>query len=87
MFHLRFLSVLFSDSKVIRITFKNLSISPRMPLHDLIQRDPFGEKLITITAENLNQTQISNFLQRMHQYETPGTLKDQILPILIHNSL
>lgn len=46
-----------------------------MPLYDLIQRDPFGEKLITITAENLNQTQITNFLNRMHEYETPGNLE------------
>lgn len=52
-------------------------IPPRMPLHDLLQRDVFGEKLITITAENLNQTQINNFLQRMHEYETPGSLNIQ----------
>ncbi|KAI6196724.1 Chitin synthase [Aphelenchoides besseyi] len=45
--------------------------TPSIPLHDLLQRNPFGEKLITITARNLNQTQITNFLQRMHEYETP----------------
>ena len=39
---------------------------------DLLQRDPFGEKLITITAQHLNQTQIERFLERMHEYETPG---------------
>ena len=36
-----------------------------------MQRDPFGEKLITITAKNLNSTQINHFLQRMHEFETP----------------
>ncbi|KAI6189337.1 Chitin synthase [Aphelenchoides fujianensis] len=42
-----------------------------IPLSDLLQRNPFGEKLITITARDLNQTQIGDFLQRMRQYETP----------------
>lgn len=59
------------------VSFKTSLIPPRMPLHDLLQRDVFGEKLITITAENLNQTQINNFLQRMHEYETPGSLNIQ----------
>ena len=36
-----------------------------------MQRDPFGEKLITITAHNLNSTQISHFVKRMHEYEDP----------------
>lgn len=43
-----------------------------MQLHDLLQKDPFGEKLITITAEDLNQTQITSFLNRMHEYENMG---------------
>lgn len=42
-----------------------------MALEDLVQRDPFGEKLITITAKDLNQTQISHFLQRMREYDRP----------------
>ncbi|KAI6178916.1 hypothetical protein M3Y98_00553700 [Aphelenchoides besseyi] len=46
-------------------------LTPTIPLHDLLQRNPFGEKLITITARDLNQSQITNFLQRMHEYETP----------------
>ncbi|CAD5215711.1 unnamed protein product [Bursaphelenchus xylophilus] len=46
-------------------------LTPRIPAADLVQPDPFGEKLITITAEDLNQTQISGFLQRMHEYEQP----------------
>ncbi|VDL76918.1 unnamed protein product [Nippostrongylus brasiliensis] len=40
----------------------------RMRLDDLLQRDPFGEKLITITGHNLNQTQIDKFLARMSKY-------------------
>uniref|UniRef100_A0A915Q6U5 chitin synthase n=1 Tax=Setaria digitata TaxID=48799 RepID=A0A915Q6U5_9BILA len=32
---------------------------------DLFGNDPFGEKLLTITARNLNQTQISQFYNRM----------------------
>ncbi|ETN72732.1 hypothetical protein NECAME_13752 [Necator americanus] len=39
-----------------------------MKLDDLLQRDPFGEKLITITGHNLNQTQIDKFLARMSKY-------------------
>lgn len=47
-------------------------LTPRLSVNDLMQRDPFGEKLITITAEDMNQTQIAAFLQRMHEYEQPG---------------
>uniref|UniRef100_A0A914D222 Calponin-homology (CH) domain-containing protein n=1 Tax=Acrobeloides nanus TaxID=290746 RepID=A0A914D222_9BILA len=43
----------------------------RMKFDEIMQRDPFGEKLITITAKNLNSTQINHFLQRMHEFETP----------------
>ncbi|VDP20092.1 unnamed protein product [Heligmosomoides polygyrus] len=43
-------------------------MSSRMRLDDLLQRDPFGEKLITITGHNLNQTQIDKFLARMSKY-------------------
>nr|CTP81200.1 BMA-CHS-2 [Brugia malayi] len=32
---------------------------------DLFENDPFGEKLQTITARNLNQTQINKFYERM----------------------
>ncbi|CAD5211352.1 unnamed protein product [Bursaphelenchus okinawaensis] len=47
-------------------------LTPTIPASDLLQKDPFGEKLITITAEDMNQTQISAFLQRMHEYEQPA---------------
>ncbi|KHJ90322.1 hypothetical protein OESDEN_09836 [Oesophagostomum dentatum] len=40
----------------------------KMKMEDLLQRDPFGEKLITITGHNLNQTQIDKFLARMSKY-------------------
>lgn len=43
-----------------------------MRLDDLLQRDPFGEKLITITGHNLNQTQIDKFLARMSKYAGSG---------------
>ncbi|WKX94586.1 hypothetical protein Q1695_011678 [Nippostrongylus brasiliensis] len=43
-------------------------MTSRMRLDDLLQRDPFGEKLITITGHNLNQTQIDKFLARMSKY-------------------
>ncbi|KAK0393708.1 hypothetical protein QR680_000363 [Steinernema hermaphroditum] len=46
-----------------------LFLSSRMKVDDLLQRDPFGEKLITITANNLNQTQINKFLSRMKELE------------------
>uniref|UniRef100_A0A1I7W2A5 Chitin synthase chs-1/2 N-terminal putative transporter domain-containing protein n=1 Tax=Loa loa TaxID=7209 RepID=A0A1I7W2A5_LOALO len=32
---------------------------------DLFENDPFGEKLLTITARHLNQTQINKFYDRM----------------------
>uniref|UniRef100_A0A9J2PUZ6 chitin synthase n=2 Tax=Ascaris TaxID=6251 RepID=A0A9J2PUZ6_ASCLU len=41
----------------------------RMPLEQLLQSDPFGEKLITLTARNLNQTQINKFYARMKDLE------------------
>ncbi|CAG9533278.1 unnamed protein product [Cercopithifilaria johnstoni] len=37
------------------------NISPK----DLFENDPFGEKLLTITARHLNQTQINKFYDRM----------------------
>lgn len=40
---------------------KNFSITPK----DLFENDPFGEKLLTITARHLNQTQINKFYDRM----------------------
>uniref|UniRef100_A0A914YLK6 Uncharacterized protein n=1 Tax=Panagrolaimus superbus TaxID=310955 RepID=A0A914YLK6_9BILA len=46
-------------------------LSPKIGMDNLMQRDPFGEKLITITASNLNSTQISHFIKRMHEYEDP----------------
>ncbi|EYC16675.1 hypothetical protein Y032_0033g2779 [Ancylostoma ceylanicum] len=57
-------------------------MTSRMKLDDLLQRDPFGEKLITITGHNLNQTQIDKFLTRMSKFggadydeTTPPTTK------------
>lgn len=43
-----------------------------MKLDDLLQRDPFGEKLITITGHDLNQTQIDKFLARMSKFGGAG---------------
>ncbi|VDO40632.1 unnamed protein product [Haemonchus placei] len=48
--------------------YLNNSFPFSMQLNDLLQRDPFGEKLITITGHNLNQTQIDKFLARMSKY-------------------
>ncbi|KHN79269.1 hypothetical protein Tcan_11920, partial [Toxocara canis] len=53
-----------------------LFISTRMPLEQLLQSDPFGEKLITITARNLNQTQINKFYARMKEIETSDIYDD-----------
>uniref|UniRef100_A0A1I7XD52 chitin synthase n=1 Tax=Heterorhabditis bacteriophora TaxID=37862 RepID=A0A1I7XD52_HETBA len=39
-----------------------------MKIEDLLQPDPFGEKLITITGHNLNESQIDKFLTRMSKY-------------------
>jgi hypothetical protein len=47
-----------------------------MKIDDLLQPDPFGSKVITITANNLNQTQINKFIMRMRelvQQNQPGT--------------
>lgn len=38
-----------------------------------MQQDPFGEKIITITAKNLNQTQINSFYNRMRKIELSGS--------------
>lgn len=43
-----------------------------MRIDELVQTDPFGEKLITITARNLNASQISTFVARMRAYELPS---------------
>ncbi|VDN55363.1 unnamed protein product [Dracunculus medinensis] len=48
-------------------------ISKRIPYDDLMQQDPFGEKIITITAKNLNQTQINSFYNRMRKIELSGS--------------
>ncbi|KJH49747.1 Chitin synthase [Dictyocaulus viviparus] len=45
------------------------AVDCRMRLDELLQRDPFGEKLITITGHHLNQTQIDKFLVRMSQFD------------------
>lgn len=42
----------------------------------LFQKDPFGEKVITITGHNLNQTQIDKFLARMRILDA-GVVPDE----------
>lgn len=44
----------------------------RIHLENLFQPNIFGERLITIVAKDLNQTQIEHFQARMHEYEMPG---------------
>ncbi|KAL3098213.1 hypothetical protein niasHS_002049 [Heterodera schachtii] len=44
-------------------------VPPHVPLHALLQRDPFAEQLITISADHLNDSQISAFQERMQDYE------------------
>ncbi|KAI1727540.1 chitin synthase domain-containing protein [Ditylenchus destructor] len=46
-------------------------ITPRIPIENLFQSNIFGERLITIVAKDLNQTQINQFQARMHEFETP----------------
>ncbi|VDN06264.1 unnamed protein product [Thelazia callipaeda] len=43
----------------------NNNITPK----DIFASDPFGEKLLTITAQHLNQTQINKFYNRMQRME------------------
>ncbi|EJW82107.1 hypothetical protein WUBG_06981 [Wuchereria bancrofti] len=42
-----------------------LVLTNNLTSKDLFENDPFGEKLQTITARNLNQTQINKFYERM----------------------
>uniref|UniRef100_A0A914HDU6 chitin synthase n=1 Tax=Globodera rostochiensis TaxID=31243 RepID=A0A914HDU6_GLORO len=44
-------------------------VPPHVPLHALLQRDPFSEQLITINADRLNESQIRAFQERMQDYE------------------
>jgi hypothetical protein len=44
-------------------------VPPNVPLRDLLQKDPFGERLITINAERLNQTQLHAFQERMQDLQ------------------
>uniref|UniRef100_A0A0N5BY92 chitin synthase n=1 Tax=Strongyloides papillosus TaxID=174720 RepID=A0A0N5BY92_STREA len=40
-------------------------LQSKMETKDIMQKDPFGEKIITITAYNMNETQIQKFHNRM----------------------
>ncbi|CEF71032.1 Chitin synthase family-containing protein [Strongyloides ratti] len=40
-------------------------LQSKMETKDIMQKDPFGEKIITITAYNMNETQIQKFHHRM----------------------
>ncbi|CAD6197537.1 unnamed protein product [Caenorhabditis auriculariae] len=43
-----------------------LFISHRMKMEDLLQKDPFGEKLLAVVGHNMNQTQIDKFQTRIN---------------------
>ncbi|VDK63082.1 unnamed protein product [Anisakis simplex] len=47
-----------------------LFIPTRLPFEQLVQSDPFGEKIITISAYNMNQTQLNKFYDRMKETES-----------------
>ncbi|CAI4232245.1 unnamed protein product [Auanema sp. JU1783] len=55
----------------IYVTCMFLFMSSRMRVDDLLQKDPFGEKLITITGHTMNQTLINKFLNRMSSLQQP----------------
>ncbi|CAI5440716.1 unnamed protein product [Caenorhabditis angaria] len=42
-------------------------ISSRMRMEDLMQRDPFGEKLLSVVGHDMNATQIEKFQTRINQ--------------------
>uniref|UniRef100_A0A1I8BD69 chitin synthase n=1 Tax=Meloidogyne hapla TaxID=6305 RepID=A0A1I8BD69_MELHA len=44
-------------------------VPPNIPINYLLQKDPFGEQLITINAYNLNQTQLNLFQERMEELQ------------------
>lgn len=44
-----------------------LFISSRMKIDELLQKDPFGEKLLPVVGHNMNQTQIDKFQTRINQ--------------------
>nr|Q8T5G8.1 RecName: Full=Chitin synthase; AltName: Full=Chitin-UDP acetyl-glucosaminyl transferase [Meloidogyne artiellia]AAG40111.1 chitin synthase [Meloidogyne artiellia] len=44
-------------------------VPPQIPFRELLQKDPFGEKLVTINAYNLNQSQLNAFQERMENLE------------------
>lgn len=54
-------------------------VPPHVPLRDLLQKDLFGERLITINAEQLNQSQLTAFQERMQdlQQMSMGTMSCQ----------
>lgn len=48
----------------------------RITFDDLTQPNLFGERMVTIVASHLNQSQISQFQERMHEYELQGLAAD-----------
>uniref|UniRef100_A0A158R449 chitin synthase n=1 Tax=Syphacia muris TaxID=451379 RepID=A0A158R449_9BILA len=44
-------------------------------MDNLLQRDPFGERIITITGAELNKTQVHKFEMRMHEEYSAGKKK------------
>ncbi|CAB3404677.1 unnamed protein product [Caenorhabditis bovis] len=44
-----------------------LFVSSRMKIDDLLQRNPFGEKLLPVVGHDMNQTQIENFQTRINK--------------------
>ncbi|CAO4368072.1 unnamed protein product [Caenorhabditis nigoni] len=44
-----------------------LFVSSRMKIEDMLQKDPFGEKLLSVAGHDMNQTQIEKFQTRINQ--------------------
>jgi hypothetical protein len=44
-------------------------VPPHVSLRELLQKDPFGERLITINAEGMNETQLEAFQERMQDLQ------------------
>lgn len=54
-------------------------VSSRVKMNDLMRSDVFGEKLITITGHEMNQTQIQTFLSRQRALETGIDYTDTVI--------
>lgn len=55
------------DDLMRQVTLKNFAL---ISIINSLRSDVFGEKLITITGHEMNQTQIQSFLSRMRALET-----------------